>query len=137
MGTLAEFLGGTGSSSESSFEAVGTDCPSTSRVDSDDDAMDESDKLLLVGRRDRSIQPFGTDFRKSHCRVFCHLCCLRYSTCTCEWLDLLFRLHTPGTKRNWRLKCSSEAEESVSPVVVRTSMFAWLILSNFSSVEDE
>jgi hypothetical protein len=57
MGTLAEFLGGTGSSSESSFEAVGTDCPSTSRVDSDDDAMDESDKLLLVGRRDRSIQP--------------------------------------------------------------------------------
>jgi hypothetical protein len=27
MGTLAEFLGGTGSSSEFGFEAVGTDCP--------------------------------------------------------------------------------------------------------------
>src|SRR6202034_2179025 len=119
MGTLAESLGGTGSSLESRFEAVGTDCPGTGRVDSDDDAMDESNKLPLVGRRDRSIQPLGTDFCKSHWRVFCHLCCLRYSTCTCERLDLLSRLHTPGTKRNWRLKCSSETEEFVSPVVVR------------------
>lgn len=90
---LAEFLGGTGSLSEFGFEAVGTDCPGTGRVGAGDDAVDGSSKLLLVGRRVRSIQPFGTDFRESHWRVFCHLCCLRYSICTCERLGLLFRLH--------------------------------------------
>ena len=95
---------------------------------------DQTTCSLLAGASGVS-HPFGTSFRECNSRVFCHLCCLRYSICTCERLDPLFRLHTPGTKRNWCLKRSSEMEESMSTVVaVRTSMLAWLILGNLSAL---